>query len=547
MSLVDLVNKPQVTQFLLDPGVYDILDGIATTHGLPVERSEEFLDLTEAVLDEQVHYTQMPDVLAQAFGIERAQAEKVAADLAGQRLLPFEYYLPGIQNQIVAWGGKVSDYPDLRIEREQLSALEWAKRLTGRGAAELSDVLLKRAAFLLEEFLNGKIDEAGLRSFLGRSAKVGGLGLAAEQTDKLMAAVTKERLSIQLIDPDAMAAPVKSIEPVTLQAEAMPKKEIEIAPTHELAAEVPVVSKPEPKPEPKPIVEKKVAPPRVSTPAEVIDPDELKMPMKRATQVRKLAAPVKDALEATVAAATEQARAVLKAKKISEKVFADVAGKAIRGLRDVYQTRDMIERDWSLKGGELATVMDAITGGIASYNATAPRPKTEDVKPKIAQAEQDVDQNDARFASLTKPAEDETPVKARAQLTVGSVPLSTPEGQRKVVDIVSANRLAGPIEQLGKMTPAEFRRLASDPNEAAQKIDDLLSALQATSYEERVKGVLAWRESPMNQLYLQMTEEALAQGLALPEISSRRRAAGKDSLSPGEVKAMALLNAKMRF
>jgi hypothetical protein len=125
--------------------------------------------------------------------------------------------------------------------------------------------------------------------------------------------------------------------------------------------------------------------------------------------------------------------------------------------------------------------------------------------------------------------------------------LSTPEGQRKVVDIVSANRLAGPIEQLGKMTPAEFRRLASDPNEAAQKIDDLLSALQATSYEERVKGVLAWRESPMNQLYLQMTEEALAQGLALPEISSRRRAAGKDSLSPGEVKAMALLNAKMRF
>lgn len=120
-------------------------------------------------------------------------------------------------------------------------------------------------------------------------------------------------------------------------------------------------------------------------------------------------------------------------------------------------------------------------------------------------------------------------------------------GQRKMVDIVSSNRLAGPIEQLGKMTPAEFRRLASDPSEAGQKIDDLLSALEKTSYEERVKGVLAWRESPMNQLYLKITEEALSAGLALPEISSKRRAAGQDSLSPGEVKALALLNAKIRF
>jgi hypothetical protein len=557
MALADIIHNQQVSDFLLDPGVYDILDKIAAAHGLPVERSEEFLDLTEAILDEQIHYTQMPQILAQAFGVEQAVSEKIAADIAGYRLLPFEHYLPGLQAQIVSWGGEIAQYPKLRIEQEKISALQLAERLLVRLVLDLPEPLKKRIAFLLEEFMKGKLDEAGLRVFLSRSQKVGGLGLNGAQLEALQAAILKERNTVTLVDPDVLkkvvSSPLVHEAPATQKSETPQqppepeiKQEIAVAQSHELAAQVPVVNKPETV-EAQPAARKVMRP--VAQPVPDIDPNEMKMPLKKAVQVRKQTAPVRDALEAAVALATEQARGVLKAKKVSEKVFADVASKAIRGLRDIYQTRDLIERDWALKGGDLAAVMSAVAEGVSSYQAAAPKsePETASTNPAPAAAKVS-DDLEARFSSLTAgPDKDATPSKARAQLTVGSVPLSTPDGQRKVVDIVSANRLAGPIEQLGKMTPTEFRRLASDPSEAAQKVDDLLSALQATSYEERVKGVLAWRESPMNQLYLQMTEEALAQGLALPEVSSRRRAAGKESLSPGEMKALALLNAKIRF
>ncbi|MEK7183604.1 MAG: hypothetical protein AAB776_03150, partial [Patescibacteria group bacterium] len=252
-----------------------------------------------------------------------------------------------------------------------------------------------------------------------------------------------------------------------------------------------------------------------------------------------------DSFATALVLATENATVVLKKNKISEKVFADLAGKAIRGVRDIYQTRDIVERDWELKGQDLATLMQAIGLGIDAYQSV-PQP-TASAKPVATPRSDEAAGLDERFSKLTEGDTDEKIQPVRTQLTVGSTSLKTPEGQRKMVDVISSSRLAGPIEQLGKMTPTEFRRLSSNASEAGQKLEDLLSALESTSYEERVKGVLAWRESPMNQLYLQITEEALSQGLALPEVSSRRRAAGKESLSPAEIKALALLNAKIRF
>jgi hypothetical protein len=116
-----------------------------------------------------------------------------------------------------------------------------------------------------------------------------------------------------------------------------------------------------------------------------------------------------------------------------------------------------------------------------------------------------------------------------------------------MTDVVAANRLLGPVEQLGSLSPIEFRRLSSDPAESAVKLENMLSALEETSYEEKVKGIKAWHQSPMNQLYIAMAEEALSQGISVPEVSTRRRAAGKESLSPAEIKALVGLNARLRF
>ena len=137
------------------------------------------------------------------------------------------------------------------------------------------------------------------------------------------------------------------------------------------------------------------------------------------------------------------------------------------------------------------------------------------------------------------------PRPAKAELTVGSVPPK--DADRKMTDIVSASRLMGPVDQLKSMSTIEFRRMSADPAEAARKVEDLLTALMATNYDERVNGINAWRKSPINQMYLSISEEALGAAMSIPDVCSKRRKEGKDCLSPAEIKAIIGLNAKLRF
>jgi hypothetical protein len=44
-----------------------------------------------------------------------------------------------------------------------------------------------------------------------------------------------------------------------------------------------------------------------------------------------------------------------------------------------------------------------------------------------------------------------------------------------------------------------------------------------------------------------MTTAALTQGIAVAEVAAQRRAAGEESLSPAEIRAVSQLNAQLRF
>lgn len=555
MSLSKLLKIPAAQSFLMSGDIFDALDQVCEKYQLPKERSEEFLDLCDAVIAGDLAFEQMPMLVVQAFGCNEDIARKIACDIAGFRLLPLENYIPGIAAGITMLGGKISDYPAFRVEKDEAVERMALQEIVDGLKIVLSDVLLKRLSFLLQQFVLGEKTEESLKTFFTRSLNIGGLGLTEEQAVALLAAIlprAKELTSAAVSPAITPVTPVVNVEaPVALTEPVHPEpqltQELEVAPSHEVAAEVPVVNTPKPvnRKQSASSTSSKASPLKVERQPE-LDPNELKASAKRASVVRKLTASTQSTFASALVTATEMAAPVLKKNKISDKVFADLADKAIRGLRDIYQTRDIVERDWELKGGDLATVMQAVSAGVEAYQSLVALPNTA-VKPVLQDSPQvDESQADERFSKLTKIDLQAIP-QAKAELTVGSTPVVTKDGQRKVVDVVTSPRLAGPIEQLGKMSPTEFRRLSSNAAEAGQKIEDLLSTLETTSYEERVKGVLAWRESPMNQLYLQIAEEALTQGLALPEVSSRRRAAGKESLSPAEIKALALLNTKIRF
>ena len=543
MAYGQLLKFPQTRAYIFQADFDGTILDITNRFNLPVARGDELLDLIYAYLDNLIPLSEMPDLLEEAFGVTADIARDIAIALIGNLLLPLSKYLPGLEQTFQKWGGNLSMYSAERIEKGTEIEEQFLKEVMSRQGISLTDNLFKRCLFLLRQYAKGEKTEDSLKIFFTRSINIGGLGLSDEQASALLVATLPQAASFL---EDITVAPVVA----KVETPAVAKQELEITPTHELAAEVPVVSHqtttiPPVPPSPQMSVKTPAAKiDRLPTQAD-IDPSELKTPAKKATAARELTAEVQDTFATTLVLATNNATAVLKKNKISEKVFADLAGKAIKGLRDIYQTRDIVERDWKLKGQDLATLMAAITGGVDAYQS-APRPAVSKTS-AIPASHPDDQQLDQRFKQLTDGQVKDIIKPTRAQLTVGSAVPTTTDGQRKMVDVISAVRLVGPIEQLGKMSPTEFRRLSSSATEAAQKIEDLLAALQATSYEDRIKGVLAWRDSPMNQLYLLIAEEALSQGLALPEVSSRRRAAGQDSLSPAEIKALALLNAKIRF
>ncbi|NBS69716.1 hypothetical protein EBT31_12510, partial [bacterium] len=251
--------------------------------------------------------------------------------------------------------------------------------------------------------------------------------------------------------------------------------------------------------------------------------------------------------------ALEKSKAILDEGKIPTAAFADIVGKMLRGIRDQYQTRDILERDYKVKGEQLSLLMQALLQAQDAYRVAGDALKrVEDVRVEITDEdaqtweEQEAKKAEEKFASLTK--QSQKPAPAVVELTVGSVAPAQENGvPKKVTDIVSGNKLMGPVEQLGTMTLADFRRLSTNPDEAVRKMEALLLSLQKTSYEDRVRGVLAWRKSPLATLYVTLMAESLNTGVAVAEIAARRRSQGQESLGPAEMQALARWNEKTRF
>lgn len=531
MAIAELLKIPPVRSFLFDGKVLAEFRDVAKKNELPVERSAEFLDLCNAVIDGTLPMAEVPTIIAQAFGKDEATAKKISADIFGYRILPLESFVPGIKEQIIAWGGKVEDYPARPIGKEKITAFLWAQRMNEAANLGFTDVLTKRLALLLDGRIRGGKDAEVLRTFFGRSLTIGGLALAKDRIEVLLAEVEREAPYIELVTEDEwkkMQAELEKVVEVEEKIEEPVKQEIEIAPVKALAAEVPVHA---------------AAPASVDT-------------------------RLKEAIDATLEAAKE----ILVAENIPLDKFRAIAEKNIRGVREPGKTRDILEQEYHLAGADLRVVLDALAAGKKQYDGEK-KPQEGGVSNSARSDSQESAVMDQKFSEVTKtlPSESVDPIMpgarvsaardtqgsstkkivplkpkpAKAELTVGSV---APKAlDRKVTDVVPASRLMGPIDQLKNLSTLEFRRMSSDPLEASRKIEDLLAALMATSYEERVSGINAWRKSPLNQLYLAISEEALSAGMPIPDVCSKRRKEGKDCLSPTEIKAVVVLNAKLRF
>lgn len=280
--------------------------------------------------------------------------------------------------------------------------------------------------------------------------------------------------------------------------------------------------------------------------------EEEKEIAKAAAVVKEKIAPVaKPVLSAEEAAGRIIKEAGLEFDAETRKKFVSAVEARLRDARDAFETRDLLERGQergglNIKGLPLARVMEALEKIVSEWLA-AGLMEARQAKEEARQAKAAVFK-EAAAASQVPPRPRPKPKPVVPMVSPAS---AVPVGRLIVADVVApgqpsrpSRRLAGPVEEFANMTAVEFRRLSSDPKEAVMKIKDRLDLLEEQGVGQKIAGIKAWRNSPINRLYLSLARAALLSGRPVGEISAEH---GPDGLTDAESKAISALNDQIRF
>ncbi len=140
------------------------------------------------------------------------------------------------------------------------------------------------------------------------------------------------------------------------------------------------------------------------------------------------------------------------------------------------------------------------------------------------------------------------PVPPIQKPIAASRPIFAPSISRHVMqDIKVVPKVMGPLEELQFLDLLNFRRLGKTPVEITAKIFSKVKLLEADGYDKMVAGVRAWRQSPVNRLYLKMVQEAIGKGVTIKDLALAKQTNSKDYLNLEEIEAILAMNSKLVF
>lgn len=151
-----------------------------------------------------------------------------------------------------------------------------------------------------------------------------------------------------------------------------------------------------------------------------------------------------------------------------------------------------------------------------------------------------------------KPVAPIKPIVPPTKSSLGPIAASRPalvssNSKQAMHDIKPIPKVMGPLEELQFLDLLNFRRLGKTPDEITAKIFSKIKLLEVDGYDKMVAGVQAWRQSPVNHLYLKMMKEAINKGLTIKDYAVLMEKESKDYLSLIEIEAIILMNSKLIF
>lgn len=117
----------------------------------------------------------------------------------------------------------------------------------------------------------------------------------------------------------------------------------------------------------------------------------------------------------------------------------------------------------------------------------------------------------------------------------------------KVQDIKFVPKTMGPVEELLYMDLTAFRRYEKEPIAIANKIREKIKILENENYGKKLEAVKAWRQSPVQKLYITIGEAAMSKNQPVEIIIQERLDAGEETLTNEEFEVIMNLNRDLRY
>jgi len=107
-------------------------------------------------------------------------------------------------------------------------------------------------------------------------------------------------------------------------------------------------------------------------------------------------------------------------------------------------------------------------------------------------------------------------------------------------------KIYGPSDELKSISLVDWRRWGT-PQEVISKIKEKIDLLADDSLIKKAEGIKAWKESEINNLYLEIGEESINEGNSIEETIKERQKEDRKTLTEEEFNAVVELNQKLRF
>ncbi|MDP3971264.1 MAG: hypothetical protein Q8P90_06285 [bacterium] len=236
-----------------------------------------------------------------------------------------------------------------------------------------------------------------------------------------------------------------------------------------------------------------------------------------------------------------------------EKKFTDIVSSTLRGLRDTMELQSYLQ-DLKYSESDVERIVKTVKDE-ANQEKKAKR-VAEDIQAqdKIAR------QTKAKVNAITPDDASMSTTPLSSAGVSGTVSENVKKSflpklrrsrnvKKQMIDDVKIQQsmVMGPIDELRAMDLVEFRRLSTDSVVSANKLKEKIDLLMEQSVSEQAEGVKALKESPINQLYLDIGNQSIATGKPVTEIIAELEASGNPTLNISEFNAIADLNKELRF